>query len=233
MSLYDLTVSAIKRLYARSITTSAVLDTAAFFPHATSFQSRWQELQAEADQVAANLLKVPRFHELLPSQAPISANDDRDWRMFVLKAYGVPVARNLARCPVLAQLLAEHSEVLSASFSFLAPGKHIPEHHGPFRGIVRFHLGLRVPQDRAGLQGTILRIDGTDHRLGDGDTLLWDDTYRHEVWNRTDELRVALLLDVRRDRLPVPLRVLTRVLVAAIAGGFRWRLATGRELNVG
>jgi len=233
MSLYDLTVSAIKRLYARGITTTAVLDTATFFPNAQDFRGRWQALRAEADQVAATLLEVPRFHELLPSQAEISANDDRDWRMFVLKAYGVPVARNLARCPALAQLLAEHPEVLSASFSFLAPGKHIPEHHGPFRGIVRFHLGLRVPSDPAGLPGTILRIDGTDHRIGDGDMLLWDDTYRHEVWNRTDELRVALLLDVRRERLPISLRVLTRLLVAAIAGGFRWRLATGRELNVG
>ncbi len=232
-SLYDVTVSAIQRLYSYGISTTAVLDAAIFFPHASSFHSRWEDLRAEADQVAVNLLKVPRFHELLPSQASISANDDRDWRMFVLQAYGVPVVRNLARCPVLAQLLADHPEVLSASFSFLAPGKHIPEHHGPFRGIVRFHLGLRVPPDAAGLPGTILRIDGTDHRIGDGDTLLWDDTYRHEVWNRTDELRVALLLDVRRDRLPACLRVLTRVLVAAIAGGFRWRLATGRELNVG
>jgi aspartate beta-hydroxylase len=233
MSLYDLTVSAIKRLYARGITSSAVLDPAIFFPQASSFQSRWQELRAEADQVAENLLQVPRFHELLPSQASISANDDRDWRMFVLKAYGVPVTRNLARCPALAQLLAEHPEVLSASLSFLAPGKHIPEHNGPFRGIVRFHLGLRVPPDPAGLPGTVMRVDGVDHRIGDGDMLLWDDTYQHEVWNRTDGLRVALLLDVRRNRLPFSLRVLTGVLVAAIAGGFRWRLATGRELNLG
>jgi aspartate beta-hydroxylase len=233
MSLYDWTVSAIKRLYAHGISTTALLDPGIYFPHAGDFQSRWQELRAEADQVASNLLKVPRFHELLPSQASISANDDRDWRMFVLKAYGVPVARNLARCPALAQLLADHPEVLSASPSFLAPGKHIPEHHGPFRGIVRFHLGLRVPLDAAGLPGTVMRVDGIDHRIGDGDMLLWDDTYRHEVWNRTEGLRVALLLDVRRSRLPMSLRVLTGLLVAAIAGGFRWRLVTGRELNVG
>ena len=33
------------------------------------------------------------------------------------------------------------------------------------------------------------------HRLADGESLLWDDTFPHEVWNRSEEVRIALLLD--------------------------------------
>lgn len=48
-------------------------------------------------------------------QESISANDARDWRMFIMKAYGQPIARNLARCPTLAALIASSPDVLSAS----------------------------------------------------------------------------------------------------------------------
>ena len=40
--------------------------------------------------------------------------------------------------------------MLSACLSFVAPGKHIPVHRGPFRGVLRFHLGLIVPPDADG-----------------------------------------------------------------------------------
>jgi aspartate beta-hydroxylase len=122
---------------------------------------------------------------------------------------------------------------LSAAFSFLAPGKHIPEHCGPFRGIVRFHLSLSAAPDDTGQPGTVLRIDGRDHRLADGEMLLWDDTFRHEVWNRTSQLRIALLLDVRREHMPTALRLLSAILVAGIASGFRWQLAMGKSLSIG
>ena len=81
--------------------------------------------------------RVPRFYEIMPEQTSISANDMRDWRMFILKAYGAEFPRNMAVCPTLAALVTASRHVLSASISFLAPGKHIPEHRGPFRGVLR------------------------------------------------------------------------------------------------
>lgn len=230
---YELATDAIRGVYDRRLSTPAILDESQFFPQGARFHANWRQIRDEALGVARDLGKVPRFHELMASQASISANDDRDWRMFILSAYGVPVSGHLARCPCLAALLAESPDVLSAAFSFLAPGKHIPEHRGPFRGILRFHLGLSVPVDDQGRTGTILRIDDVDHRIGDGDCLLWDDTYRHEVWNRSDDLRVALLLDVRRRGMPRALRILSRVLVGAIGLGVRWQLARGTQVQVG
>ena len=114
-------------------------------------------------------------------------------------------------------------EVLSCSISFLAPGKHIPSHRGPFRGVLRFYLVLSMPLAEDGKPGAVLRIDGEDHRLADGEFLLWDDTFPHEVMNNADEPRIALLLDVWRPRMPVDMEILSRVIVGAVQLGMRYR----------
>ena len=57
----------------------------------------------------------------------------------------------------------------------------------------------------------------------DGDTLLWDDTYPHEVMNATGKVRVALLLDVYRPGMPIDLAVLSSFLIATVGAIVRVR----------
>jgi aspartate beta-hydroxylase len=225
--LYDRTADTVRWIYDRRISAPPVLDEAIYFPQVSRFALAWKSIRDEALAVSHNLAEVPRFHELMAAQAPISANDGNDWRVFVLRAYGSDLQKNLSRCPVTAALVSSCPNVLSASFSFLAPGKHIPPHRGPFRGVVRCHLGLSMPRSADGELGAILWIDGVGHRLGDGDYLVWDDTYTHEVRNRTNEVRVALLLDIWRAGMPADMSVLTRLIVGLVRFGI-W--ARGRPL---
>jgi aspartate beta-hydroxylase len=111
--------------------------------------------------------------------------------------------------------------VVSAVLSFLAPGKHIPEHRGPFRAILRFHLMLSMPRDGNGRPACVMNIDGVPYLLGDGESLLWDDTYRHEVWNRSDRVRIALLLDVWRKDMPADVALLSRAILAGTQAAIR------------
>lgn len=201
----------------------SVLDTESCFPEAERFFDDWQSIRDEALSVAREIQKVPRFHELMEEQADISAQDGRDWRMFVLQAYGVPVKRNMEQCPALASLITSSPDVLSAALSFLAPGKYIPQHRGPFRGILRFYLGLSVPVTEDGSPAAVLMLDGVEHRIGNGEFLLWDDTYPHEVWNRSGEVRIALLLDIRRRDMPPDLRFLSSLIVRLIGATIRLR----------
>jgi aspartate beta-hydroxylase len=210
-SWYTVAGDSLRWLYDRRIHTPAILDSSLYFPGASDFALCWRELRAEAFSV--RLEEVPRFHEVMRQQTAISANDGRDWRTFVAKAYGTSVKRNIGRCPVLAGLLEKHPDVLSATFSYLAPGKHIPLHRGPFRGILRLHLGLSMPLAEDGRPGAILWIDGKPFHIGDGETLLWDDTYPHEVLNATGKVRIALLLDVRRPGMPADVALLSSLVV--------------------
>jgi aspartate beta-hydroxylase len=221
-TLYELSTGVVRRIYDRRISGAPVLDVD-LFPEARRFVDVWPQLRDEAVRVAEDLRRVPRFHELMPEQADISASDDRDWRLLVLKAYGVPVRPNLERCPVLAATVSSVPDVLSAALSFLSPGKHVPEHRGPFRGVIRFYMGLSVPTSADGRPAAVLTIDGHEYRVGDGECLLWDDTFAHEVWNHSDDTRIALLLDVRRRGMPPDMALLSRVLIAAIGASVRLR----------
>jgi aspartate beta-hydroxylase len=211
--LYEIGARRLRHLYDRRLAEPAVLDASVLFPDAARFVAALPALRAEALDVARHFAAIPRFHDIMRAQADISANDARDWRMYIMQAYGVPIHRNLARCPTVAGLVGGSPDVLSASFSFLAPGKHIPPHRGPFRGIVRGYLPLVMPLDAAGRPAATLTVDGVAHRLREGEFLLWDDTFEHEVRNASSEVRIVLLLDIRRRGLPPFLRMLSNAII--------------------
>lgn len=221
--VYDRAASVVQRIFDRRVEGPPVLDVKSHFPGAEQFVKAWQEIRDEALAVAAGLRSVPRLHEIMREQADISANDGRDWRVFMLKAYGIEHPQNMGRCPILAALISGTPDVLSASISFLAPGKHVPLHRGPFRGVLRFHLGLCMPTSEDGTPVAVLKIASAEYRIADGECLLWDDTYPHEVWNSSDQVRAALLLDVRRRHLPVDMEVFSKLLIATIRAGIRLR----------
>jgi aspartate beta-hydroxylase len=222
-SLYENAGNIIRRIYDLRIKGPPVLDTATDFPSAELFSGAWQRIRDEALAVAQQMHRVPRFHEIMREQTAISANDGRDWRMFILKAYGTEFPHNMAVCPNLAAAVAASPEVLSASLSFLAPRKHIPEHRGPFRGVLRFYLVLSMPLEADGRPAAVLKIDSAEHRLADGEFLLWDDTFPHEVTNGSDEVRAVLLLDVWRRGMPLDMRLLSRLLIFIVGAMARIR----------
>lgn len=218
-ALYDHAVMALRQVFDRRINEAAVLNPAERCPDAARFIERWREIRDEALQVAQKLNNVPRFHDIMREQADISANDGRDWRMFIVQAYGHVFTANLRRCPVLASLIAASPDVLSASFSFLAPGKRVPPHCGPFRGILRGYLVLSMPRRADGTPAAVLKVNQREYRLDEGEFMLWDDTFEHEVWNDSDEVRVVLLLDIRRRGMPLDMRLLSTLIIGFVRLG--------------
>jgi aspartate beta-hydroxylase len=220
---YDQTATLIRWIYDSRIIGPPVLDLDQHFPAGERFAEAWRTIRDEAMAVATRLASVPRFHEIMPEQTAISANDDRDWRMLIIKAYGVEVPENKARCPALAGIVATAPEVLSASISFMAPKKHIPAHRGPFRGVLRFYLGLSMPELADGRPGAVLKVADREYRLRDGEFMLWDDTYPHEAWNESDQVRAVLLLDVWRPGMPADMELFSRALISLVRVGMRVR----------
>ncbi len=105
------------------------------------------------------------------------------------------VAQNAALCPRTAALAEQVPGLISAFFSIHTPGTEIPEHRGVSKSIINCHLPLDVPDER---EVCGIRIDGRDYGWQEGRTLIFDDTYPHSAWNRSDRPRVILLLQFRR-----------------------------------
>ena len=57
------------------------------------------------------------------------------------------------------------------------------------------HLPLIVPERCA------LRVAGEEHTWIEGRVVIFDDTYEHEAWNRSGEIRVVLIFDLWNPHL--------------------------------
>ena len=105
-------------------------------------------IREELLTVLPNKATIPRYHDIDPMQAYISAPGDPDkaWKIFYLYAMGDWPGQGRAACPKTAALLKDIPGLFQAFFSILEAGKAIPVHEGPYRGYLRYHLGMVVPE---------------------------------------------------------------------------------------
>jgi ornithine lipid ester-linked acyl 2-hydroxylase len=181
------------------------------FAWVAELEARWQDIRAELEPLLARHAELPNFQDISIDQRRLSS-DDR-WKTYFFYAFGVRADGNCARCPQTAQALESVPGMTTAMFSILSPHKAIPEHRGPYKGVLRYHLGLVVPEDAAGCG---IEVGGVVARWEEGRSLVFDDTYRHRAWNDTDDLRVVLFLDVIRP-LRGPASWVNRAVIKAIA----------------
>jgi aspartyl/asparaginyl beta-hydroxylase (cupin superfamily) len=118
---------------------------------------------------------------------------DGNWTVFGLYKLGEKVEQHCALCPITTKLIEEIPGLLSAGFSSLAPGTYIGPHVGYTNRVLRYHLGLVTPENCA------IRVDKETKSWEAGEDFIFDDTYEHEAWNRSESTRVVLLLDFKRD----------------------------------
>jgi len=182
------------------------------FPWTAPLEARSDQLRAELDAVLEEKPAIPNFWELSSPQLDLT-QDDR-WKTFALLAYGKRVEANCARCPATIDALERFVPgVQSAMFSIIEPRKHIPAHRGPNHSVLRHHLPLIVPSTPERCR---IRVGDEVRHWEYGTALIFDDTFEHEVWNDTDELRVVLFTDFLRP-LPFPLSTANRINDALMA----------------
>lgn len=163
-------------------------------------ESNWLIIRKELDGVLRSIDKIPNFQDISTDQYSIT--QDNRWKTYFFYAYGIKAENNCEKCPETTRLIESVPEMKTAFFSILLPHKHIPEHCGPYKGIIRYHLGLRVPQP----QSCRIRVGNDIRHWEEGKSLIFDDTFPHEAWNDSDGIRVILFLDfVRPMRFPFSL----------------------------
>lgn len=165
----------------------------ALFGWIAELERHWREIRAELDVVLADRDAIPPFQEISVDQ--IDLCDDDRWKTYFLYGYGFEASEHTAACPRTAELVRAVPGMRTAMFSILAPGKHIPHHRGPYKGVLRVHLGLIVPEPAASCR---IRVGDELRHWREGASIVFDDTYDHEVWNDTGGQRVVLFLDVVR-----------------------------------
>ena len=174
-------------------------------------EDNWRVIRAELDEVLKHRQDLPDFKDISPDQKHLA--QENKWKTFFFFAYGLETPANAARCPRTAALLKQIPGAQTAFFSILSPRMHIAAHCGPYKGVIRCHLGLIVPEPKEQCR---IRVGEQIAHWEEGKCMFFDDTYEHEVWNDTDGLRVVLFLDVLRP-LRFPMSSVNRGIIKAIA----------------
>lgn len=97
-----------------------------------------------------------------------------------------------SNCPKTIEILhrlfrSELGEPVTAQFSALRTGAHIPPHCGVSNVFLTAHLGLIVPQ------GCRIRVGNEQRSWSEGRSLVFDDSFEHEVWNESDSWRIVFI----------------------------------------
>lgn len=138
------------------------------------------------------------------------------WDGYYFYRHGERRGENYAACPVTSRALdalpliriREHGpEVL---FSVFTASTHLLPHRGVTNARVVSHLPLIVPTDCA------LRVGGETHEWQEGRVVVFDDTYEHEAWNRSDRVRVVLIADLWNPHLTEAERAAVTDVITAI-----------------
>jgi aspartate beta-hydroxylase/beta-hydroxylase len=131
---------------------------------------------------------------------------DKDWKVYPLNIMGVKPKAFCARFPQTMTLLDKIPGLFEAFFSILEGGKSIPPHEGPYRGYIRYHLGLVVPEKNP----PSIRLKDQIYTWNEGASVLFDDSWEHEVYNQCEGDRVVLIVDIRRP-MPQPFDAVNRL----------------------
>jgi beta-hydroxylase len=181
------------------------------FPWVAEVEAEWRTIRKELEAVMARGEAIPNFQDVWEDQKALTEGEN--WKTLWFYVYGKKAADNCARCPQTVRVLQKIPGMKSAMFSILAPRGHIPPHRGPYKGVLRYHLGLVVP----GPEGSCrLRVGNDVRSWKEGKSLIFNDRQEHEAWCDCDSPRVVLFVDILR---PVwfPMSLVNRAIIQVLA----------------
>lgn len=164
------------------------------FPWTREVEAHAADIRQELQRLMQAVDLLPGFEEIQVEQQQLSR--DRRWKIFPLFVYGE--RHNAERCPATMRALAHIPGLKVAMFSILQAGKELPAHRGPYSGVLRYHLGLEVPDPL--LCG--IRVGNDVQHWEEGRSMIFDDSHDHAAWNRSDRDRIVLFVDFARPLPP-------------------------------
>ncbi|HEV2638663.1 MAG TPA: aspartyl/asparaginyl beta-hydroxylase domain-containing protein [Actinocrinis sp.] len=168
----------------------------ALFPEARKLDAQFDQIKAEVVKLVSTRAVRP-YGDIDPLRA---AEVSTDWRLYYAYMLGKTNPHAYADCPTFVDFAERTPAVVNAIIAVLEPGVTLKAHEGPYAGILRYHLPLTVPENNP----PRLRVEKEMYTWKEGEPILIDDTFEHEVYNDSDGQRVMLIVDIRRPMAPLP-----------------------------
>lgn len=154
------------------------------FPIVRELEEQYPAILAELSNVARDLYCHER--ESIPRKG--------NWQVLFLYERGRRHEKTCEMLPITTSIV-EHNRTIRTQrgliyFSRASAKTFIAPHYGPTNMRLRCHLGIKVPRDCGML------VDGIANTWKEGRCLVFDDSFRHEVWNRSEDDRIVFIVDL-------------------------------------
>ena len=191
-----------------------------------------RQLEAGYEHVRAECLNLLRAKDRIADISVLGGGYTKGgihairWKSFVFKS-GSFLEENCKLAPKTAELLREIPGLYTAFFSILDPHQYVTPHYGYYKGILRYHLAVIIPDDNAD-KSCWLRVNssaeaneirqkslidkGKRYYWKNGEGVIFDDFHLHDAANDSNHDRVVLWLDIRR-KMPAHLRLFNSIVM--------------------
>ena len=176
------------------------------FPEHTNIKNHYQNIKSEFNNYKN---KIDCFRDNNPLLGKIDTIDEKNnycWRTLYLKKTGKIIEEQVEYFPKTMEVL-KNEQIHNAFFSILDPKVEIKPHYGYYKGYLRYHLGINIPEENG--KRPYIICGGEKHEWKEGEDVIFDDMYLHYVNNPTNGTRVILYLDIKRGHLNMFTNTLT------------------------
>jgi aspartyl/asparaginyl beta-hydroxylase (cupin superfamily) len=101
--------------------------------------------------------------------------------------------KNCMRYPKTFALIKSIPNVSFAGITVLEPNSKVLPHIGETNATIRCHLGLKIPGNYLDCG---IKVNGEDRGYHEGKLLMFSDAHMHTTWNKTNEKRFLLIIDI-------------------------------------
>ena len=125
--------------------------------------------------------------------------NDNNYGYFFIKYSGYNITNNVF--PTIENIIREkeidNEEIETCFISIINGKKNIPEHRGPYKGVLRYHYTVLSDNSKKNFLQVLNKKLYWKEKTG----FLFDDTYYHKAKKETDGLRIVIICDIKR-KLP-------------------------------
>ena len=140
-----------------------------------------------------------------------------DWKALYLFKNGAVVAEAAAEVPVTFGIMDRTAirtgklcPLLETHFSTILPHAAIPPHCDLWNFTINLHFAIDIPD------GCGIRVAKEERQWTEGKCLLFDYSFEHEAWNRSDHPRTCLLADLWHPEVTIAERKALTALITEI-----------------
>lgn len=145
-------------------------------------------------------------HSIVPRYKPSEIfgetlkDKDENWKYYLIWRQGKFTEAALSLFPKTVNIVSKLKPFLypfagEVVFIVMEPGVVLPPHTDDINISLTCHLGIKTPE------GCGIKVKGETRSWARGETLFFDNSFIHEAWNKGQENRVVLLLDLYHPEL--------------------------------